>query len=1194
MFLKKFDIQGFKSFADKTTLEFRDGISTIVGPNGSGKSNISDAILWVMGEQKLKSLRGTRMEDIIFAGSETHKPLGLAQVSICMDNSKGTLPLPYEEVTVTRRAFRSGEGEFLINKNPCRLKDIQDLFNDTGIGRDSFAMIGQGRVNEIIMARPEDRRAMIEELAGIVKYRNRKKEALRKIESTEQNLTRVMDIMSELGVNIEPLSAEAQKAQLYLDIKDELDKLDINLLVRDLEQGENQRDQLAGDVEAKEASVTELEARIAREEATFEEERARLDQLNEELSSRQNQLFELKTSLQQLSGQLELSETLLAGIGERREAVEEDLSLQQARREELLGANRDKVEAHKTLKEEIAALEAEVRRTLSARDFQQQALEESEEKLRELNNEIVESQHRLASLKNQGARIALERETLEAREGKTRSRARELDVELKKLQEALEEQLGEAGSLEEELKEKRTRSRAAGEKQAALEEELNRTTRAMGELEKQLQLLRSRKKALEDIENEYQGYFQGVKNVLQARDGGQKLQGVEGVVADLIRTGSRYRLPVETALGTSAQDVVTRDQDTAREAIGYLKEIRGGRATFLPLDTIVPRPLKGEFREVLSLDGVLGTAAGLIEFEEKYRPAVENLLGSVVVARDLDAAMAASAACRRSVRVVTLEGDVISPGGSMSGGSVRTGQSGILARKVTLEELAGEISLLEKKQEKAAGEFETMAGQLEAERASREEMLLEEQALAARLDEMNGSIALARRDLENRQESLSLFRLDEDEAAQERLRLERQETRLAEEMETARREAEQLEEKYDSLKERIRETRETLGKLQEENSASRIRLAGLAEKEVAFREQLDSYYRQTGELEDRIVRLTGDLERLKSEGEDHQQTAGEVNRRVEQLGGSVEDLTFEISDLNAEKARLAASIQEKSGTSRELRRDLSALQKELNVAGQALARLESDLENKLRRLEERHELDLAGARARKEDIGDPAVAEKRLRELKKEMAFLGTVNLASIDEYARLKERFDFLEKQEADLRDSIGKLDQVVREIDQVMSRRFRDSFQQIAGAFRETFSELFGGGEARIFLTDPEDPLNTGVDIEARPPGKALKNLSLLSGGEKALTAIALLFAFLRIKPSPFCVLDEIDAALDEVNVGNFSAFLRTFSEKTQFIVISHRQGTIENSDCLYGVTMDRKTGISRMMSVELEEQKQKGAKA
>ncbi len=1187
MFLRKFELHGFKSFADKTDLEFKEGISTIVGPNGSGKSNISDAILWVMGEQRMKSLRGAKVEDIIFSGSDTRKALGMASVSITMNNGAGVLPLPYEEVTVTRKAFRSGESEFYINKTPCRLRDIQSLFNDTGIGRDSFAMIGQGRVNEIIMAKPEDRRAMIEELAGIVKYRNRKNESLRKIANTESNLVRVMDIISELNVNLEPLSDEAEKAQTYLDIKDELDDLDINLLVRDIENGQKDKDALSGRIEVFEGETSSLEAQIAQEEATFEKERLALDTINEEMSQKQGQLYELKSTSTQLSGQLELSETMLDNLRDRKEKLESEEHWQQEKIENLKNVHQEKIEIHNGIKTTLKDMEQSLNQLNSRVAFLTDSRSEKETTIDRLSGRSLDEIQYLASLRNEYNKVVYDKEATLTREDKNKEVAKKIKAEIVDMQVDHDTLSGVVAKLDEEFK---ALSRDLGKQQLDADI-LHQKSEQMGVLlagsQRELHEFESKKKILEDIQKEHEGYYFGVKTVLKAKQAGEQgFDRIKGVVADLIKIDKSYLKAIETALGNSIQDLVVENQVAAKQVISHLKKTRGGRATFLPLDTIVPRTLRDSNKDILNLDGILGTASDLVEHDAEITPAIEYLLGSVLVAKNLDVASKASRMARQSLKIVTLDGDVIHPGGSMSGGQQDSKRSSILSRNIDIQELHKSIEKAKQDIQKGnkafeqlaqkTAELETSLADLKERRRDREESLFQKRQ----------EFDFMAKNLVAKEEAMELYSLDGQDLSSQKLELLRSEEELEEKIRICEENKEKLDHELNNMQEEYKLSLSQTDTAKEERNEANVELASLQEKESGMRDALSVYYGQTEEINNRLEQLLSEKNGLSGDMQQHEDKLVNFNENIEHLGKTIEDLTFAMQDQSKEKATLADSIREKAAGSKELRKVLSEKSKNLNAERVQMAKRETDLENKHRRLEERHEMAYEEALNKKRVIEDLKSAEKRLKALKREMAFLGTVNLASIDEYARVKERYDFLSQQEGDLRDSIVKLSKVISEIDGVMVERFKESFDKISVSFKESFTSLFGGGDASLYLTDPDDLLNTGVDIEARPPGKGLKNMNLLSGGEKALTAISLLFAFLKIKPSPFCVLDEIDAALDEVNVNNFSNYLREFAGDTQFVVISHRQGTIESSDSLFGVTMDKKSGITKMVSVRLAE--------
>ncbi len=1190
MFLKKFELHGFKSFADKTALEFNDGISTIVGPNGSGKSNISDAMMWVMGEQRIKTLRGARVEDVIFSGSDTHKPLGMAAVSITMDNQEGILSLPYEEVTITRKAYRSGESEFYINKNSCRLKDIQMLFHDTGIGRDSFAMIGQGRVDEIITAKPEDRRAMIEELAGIVKYRNRKNEAQRKIANTEQNLLRVMDIISELSVNLEPLGEEAEKAQNYLDIKDELDDLDINILVRDIERGNEIRLEMDTQIQLLEMETSELESNIAMEEATFETERLNMDKLNEDMSLRQGKLYELRNSAGHLHSQLELSETMLQNLQLRRSKIEEEMQWQNHKMESLHAVHQEKIEKHDWLVKALEAKTIAIDELTNSITFLSQRKDQKAMEMEHLNAQFLDEMQFLASLHNEYNKVLYAKEATLTQEDKSKEEALKISQRVEGLRKEMEIVTQSVMELEQRVQSTSQEQEEIKNIYQIQSKDALVMQESLAQQEKELQTALSKKKVLEDIQNEHEGYFYGVKTVLKAKkESVSGFEGVRGVIADLIDIDKEYVKAIEIGLGNSIQDLVVSDQKAAQHAIAHLKRVKGGRATFLPLDTIVPRPLHERNMAVLELEGILGTASSLIRFEPFVRPAIEHLLGSVLVAKDLDWAVKASKIANQGLKIVTLEGDVIHPGGSISGGQIEQKGSSILVRKVEIQELEKQINRLTASKSAANRDFAELAQKMEvnAQKISQinQQMKAEEDQLLSKSQEKEYLQKL----LLAQEESLEIFSMDQQEISRQRRDILDNESMLKKKMHGAEKHKIELEETLKASDLEYTEVVSTLENKRQELQELHLERVSLQEKESALKDALSVYYGQSEEIYERLTNLDSELKKILDESSEHDEKILKINAQIEDMGNVIEELTFSIQDQKVKKDLLADSINQKATGSKEMRKQLSEKSKLLNGHLVTMAKQETDLENKHRRLEEKHDIAFAEALIRKRDIDDLKIAEKRLKDLKREMAFLGTVNIAAIDEYARVKERFDFLMMQEMDLRNSIEKLDQVIAEIDGVMVERFKKSFQEIAEAFKESFSKLFDGGEASLFLTEPEDLLNTGVDIEAKPPGKGLKHMNLLSGGEKALTAIALLFAFLKIKPSPFCVLDEIDAALDEVNVNHFSNYLREFAKHTQFVVISHRQGTIENSDSLFGVTMDKKSGITKMVSVRLQDPNQ-----
>lgn len=1185
MFLKKFELQGFKSFADKTTLEFNKGISTIVGPNGSGKSNISDAIMWVMGEQRMKSLRGSKVQDIIFSGSDTRKALGMAAVSITMDNQKGILPLPYEEVTVTRKAFRSGESEFLINKTPCRLKDIQNLFHDTGIGRDSFAMIGQGRVQEIITSKPEERRAMLEELAGIVKYRNRKNEALRKIDQTEQNLVRVLDIISELKVNLEPLGEEAEKAEIYLNIKDELNDLDINLLARDIAQGMENQAELEASIAIFELQTEKLETDIASKEATFEKERLEIDQITEHLSAQQATLYEMKNESQQTTAKMDVSKTMVDNLIQRKERISLELKTIEEKLSHLREMHQEKTEQHQKLKDLLSQKEQVLEKINQQLKFLGETKKNKDLALENLNAQSLDEMQYIANLRNEYNKIIYEKESNLSLEDKNKLEATSIKQSIKKVQTEIENSNQTISDVQDnyDLIEQQLIEVNKTYQDKQLEGQL--FGQKLARWQKELQDAESRKKALKDIQKEHAGYFYGVKNLLLEKDKkNSDWSGIVGVIADLISIDKKYVQALESALGNALQHVVTTTQHEAQRAIGFLKENRAGRATFLPLDTIVPRELSERYNEILNIPGVLGTANQLIQYDQAIVPAISHLLGSVVVTNNLEAAIAVSKKAEQRLKIVTLDGDVINPGGAMSGGHQEKKNTSILSRKAEISELRRNTDDLHTMIKNNNCDFELLASEIENVSAKRTSLKEKKQQVQEYLVRIKQEKSFIEKQLQAKKDELEIYTLDEIDLSKQKESINITEYELLEKLKEAELKKKTIDKNMLATKQAYQETLSEYEIYIEKRNKLNLEKVSVEEKENAMQTSLSVFYDQEQDLDLEVETMTLEMMTINKKLADHDKHLVELNQFVEKKADEVEKLIFSIQDEQRKKEELADSVREKSANSKELRRQLNEKNKQLHQNQVKLAKQETDLENRHKRLEERHELNYDQAKEKITLIDDIEAAEKRLRALKREMAFLGTVNLASIDEYARVSERYYFLNEQEVDLRHSIEKLALVIAEIDGVMADRFKSSFDEVADAFQHSFEKLFGGGEAKLFLTEPDNLLDTGVDIEARPPGKGLKNMNLLSGGEKALTAIALLFAFLTVKPSPFCVLDEIDAALDETNVNHFSNYLKTFSKGIQFVVISHRQGTIENADTLYGVTMDKKSGVTKMISVKL----------
>lgn len=1186
MCLKSLELQGFKSFADKVKMEFGPGITAIVGPNGSGKSNISDAVRWVLGEQSAKSLRGSKMEDIIFAGSSKRKAVGMAEVSLTLDNSSGIFPLPYAEIAITRRAFRSGEGEYLINKNICRLKDVQELFNDTGLGKDSFAIIGQGQVEEILNSRPEERRALIEEAAGIIKYRNRKREAFKKLEETEKSLVRIVDIIYELSQNLEPLGLQAQKAEQFKQLKSELDALEINLAIRDLEKTLAEIAGTTQIIQQNSLRIQHLEATYQTTEAKLEMNRFELNQLDEEISSFQQQLFRLTEELNKYDNTANVAEERLKVTTDQMQSLQREVEQYQDKRDKLQRKFKNQASMHQTLKRQVTLKQDEIKQIEERLATADQAFSEAEQFLEGLKNQIIDCLQQIATTRNNLNKTIFEQNALEQKMSRNRERTLELGNKLSLLkseQQLLGKEIAARNlhvkkNLEEQTK-------LAGEKEEH-ELQLQKYQLKISETQKELQTLLSRQQVMLEMQKEYEGYFQGVKSVLQARAEGNKvLPGICGAVGELIAVPAEYEKAIEVTLGSSLQNIVVKTAQDAEAAIEYLKRHRLGRATFLPLNSIQPRELSEEAKRLLNKPGVVGLAAELIGSPAQYAGVVRHLLGNILVTRELKQALKLAREAKFSIRIVTLDGDIVNAGGSLTGGSLNKKNTGLLARPREIKELEqgiakkhAEIEALSRSQHDVAkkiadleAKLKLIAGAIQTEKfelVALEQKLQSKQQEVAELDKENGLLQV---DYENYNSQLGDVKIEQQHL----------EALLAElESQNMNRDSEAKE-----LQDHLKAQKGANKAANDQLTSLKVDLASLQQQEENLQSELSDYYAADREYESLISQKRHELE---------QRTL-----QKEQFSKTREECKAQLILLVQEKAKLGDLLENKLGVREGIKENISELEKEakdkfkeLNVNKEQmhsleiqLARLESEHGSSLKRMEEKFQLTFSEALSQRSEVLQIPDAQNRVKRLRRELNTLGEVNLAAIEEYKKQKERFDFLSKQEADLKEAKAVLNKIIKEIDTVMINRFETTFYEINTAFSEVFRDLFNGGKARLDLTDPDNLLETGVEIIAQPPGKRLQNLSLLSGGERALTAIALLFAILKVKPSPFCVLDEIEASLDEVNVDRFALFLQMYSKNSQFIIISHRQGTMEVADNLYGVTMEE-SGVSKLLSVRLTE--------
>lgn len=1186
MYLKRVEIYGFKSFAEKIELEFGPGITAVVGPNGSGKSNITDAVRWALGEQSARELRGAKMEDVIFAGTDRRRPLGLAEVAITIDNAGGALPLPFTEIRVARRVDRAGEGEYLLNGVPCRLKDIHELFADTGIGKEAYSFIGQGKIDEILLSKPEDRRGLFEEAAGIVKYKNRKREAARKLEETTANLLRLGDIMGELEVQVVQLEEQARKAEAYQEYHSELETLEIQSLVKAIREAREKW-------EAQRAANRELRARIAATEGQLSGAEGELEELRGKLGALEGELASAQERLMAASGRVEKGQGKVALASEKVAGLEEDL----ARLDRETSGARERVGRL----EEQAAREGERREKLAAEAIAVwERLTAAEEELSALTTDITARNEALEGIKEGSIdllrRISDRQSWLGSGEKGREEVARRLDKLKGDQAAALEARDREAAAMagarvevenlereSEEVARELARGRRRKEEADA---DLGRLAEEERRQRDRVQALDSRLRLLEEMHREHEGYQKGARSILAERDSTSVLAGVIGVAAELLTVPREYEKAIETAMGPALQNLVTGTDRDAEKAINWLKEKGAGRATFLPLNTV--RGSRLSPGEVKGLDdpGAVGIALDLVKFDSRYADAMAFLLGRLLVARDMKAALRIGKLNDLRYRVVTLDGDILNPGGSMTGGSTGARAMGLLGRERERAEAGEELARLKARLEETVHEFQ---------RARQAKNEAEERIAACqrRIHEIELALAGRAKDLARLQEERARWNetadLAEIEIAQfsaEMSGSQRLAAQWAAELAGLEEEKAALDADVSAQTEEIRDLGARRDALNEEITRLRVRRAEIRQEDAGLSEQATRTAAARAEIEESLRVKTEERARISSRKAGALAELETLRRELAGLEASRAEAEAALNALQDRRRGDVESLSFKEREIRSLRRSLADAQNKLHAGELEETRQEMEAQGGMDRLFDQHRMSFAEAAVRVAGLPENPDAHARCEELRARIEELGPVNLMALEEFRKVRERHEFLTKQTADLEEARGSLYRVIEEMDGRIKNRFAEAFRAIREQFNLMFQKLFDGGRADLVLVDEQNLLETGVDIIAQPPGKKLQNLSLLSGGEKALAAIALLFAILRIKPAPFCILDEIDAALDDANVDRFAEVLGEFSRSSQFIVITHQKGTMSAADVLYGVTMEE-FGVSKLLSVRLAQE-------
>ena len=1181
MYLKNIEVYGFKSFAQKINFEFHNGITGIVGPNGSGKSNVGDAVRWVLGEQSAKQLRGGNMQDVIFSGTESRKPLSFASVAITLDNSDHKLPVDFNEVTVARRLYRSGESEYLINGSSCRLKDIQEMFYDTGIGKEGYSIIGQGQIDKILSGKPEDRRELFDEAAGIVKFKRRKNTTIKKLEEERQNLVRVTDILSELTKQLGPLEKQSETARIYLAKREELKTLDVNLFLLEYEQSGQNLEELEQKLSNAQRELDEAQKAYDRTKAEYERLEEELETLNERLDSLKEEQQQNALGKQQFEGQMQvLEEQILAGrqssehFKSRLATLKEELA---HRREEQENLSEEKLTLHEKLKE--------IRKSLKEEEKELENIvsnvEECTSAVEDGKNEIIEILNSRATTKGKAQRFDAMIEQLDIRKAEVSQRILRLKSE------------------EEVLENDRSRYQQAYDEITASIQEVNEEcTRLSGEVQKLQTKLQeqsreieagqtayhreaSRLESLRNITERYDGYGNSIRRVMEQK---AKEPGIRGVVADIIHVQKDYEVAIETALGGSIQNIGTDNEQTAKRMIGFLKQNRYGRATFLPLSNISG---SGGFtqRDALKEPGVIGTANTLVQADAEYSELVQYLLGRVLVVDNIDHAIAIGKKYRHSIRMVTIEGESLSPGGSMTGGAFRN-NSNLLGRRREIEELEKNVALRKK-------ELETTQRSILENREQRNkfrDMINElQQKLRGQYIEQN----TAKMNLEQLQEKAQEIQKNYRQIDRDQDELRHQASEIREDHKNIAKELEDSQKDEKELETFIETKQAELDEWKAEETAKQKKLEQIRLDSSAL-EQQEHF------LQENLSRLQSEIKTFEKESEDLLTSLAQSGDEITRKEGGIQDLKKAIEDCRKKDEQLLAQRQ-KCETEKEERTEshkaffekrdhlsekTTLLDKECFRLRSQAEKVEEQREGRISYMWEEYEITPNNALSyKKEDLDDFQEIKKDVARIKEEIRRLGSVNVNAIEDYKELLERHTFLTTQYTDLVKAEETLENIIQELDEGMRKQFTEKFQDIQREFDKAFKELFGGGKGTLELAEGEDILEAGIRIISQPPGKKLQNMMQLSGGEKALTAIALLFAIQNLKPSPFCLLDEIEAALDDSNVGRFASYLQKLTKNTQFIIITHRRGTMNAADRLYGITMQEK-GVSTLVSVDLVE--------
>ncbi len=1187
MYLKRLEMQGFKSFAEKIKLDFNCGITAVVGPNGSGKSNIADAIRWVLGEQSVKTLRGSKMEDVIFAGTEHRKPLGFAEVTIVLDNSDSTLPIDYEEVAITRRVYRSGESEYLINKTNCRLKDITELLLDTGIGRDGYSVIGQGRIDEILSTRSEDRRQIFEEASGIMKYKVRKHDAEKKLELTRQNLERINDIIAELESQLEPLREQSEKARRFLDLREELKVLEVNVYLDSMKKFRDRLEVMDKQLKTVQDQINDENNKLDEITRSNKEKTDLLKTMDERLEEAKQLFYEMEGNLERCSSEIKLNQEKIANLMQNIERLDTEKAELREKIEVLETEEAGKKDRLKYLERQLEEYSAKLAGYEKQMEELLKTLDEEERSIELLKSEIMDKMDIQSDKKLQISNLRSHIENMQKRQ-------RSIDTEVYQNVVEKDREKMKKEELTESIRNAEQHIKGHKEKLSGLFREREETDKMLSELRMKqakinsdIQSKSSRVRTLREMEQKLEGYNRSVREVLQACHASPQFgRGIHGALAQLIEVDRKYETAIEISLGGALQNIVTQTEEDAKKAIEFLKKNKLGRATFLPIRSVEGRGFDNQtMARIKQCEGFCGVASELVSHDSVYTGIIRNLLGKVVVIDNLDNGIKMARKFRYSFRIVTLDGDLLNTGGAMSGGSLENRGTGILTRNREISELDEELKSLRQQETGVSKDIKQLTEDI------------------SRIDSDISSI-------ENEIKNNELVKIrDESHLAQTDENLEK----LTARMEMLRQEKEQLEReiketgneltKYElellQIEEEISEAKKTVAEFQEkhkEDQAARdalhtditdykISVNSIKESIAGVNESSDRIHTEKENMVMSITKKESEQERFREEIKKLEEQIEGLNARIKKHSEERSGRSFEIDRLTEERKILEEDIYDIVNKINDTNKTILLLQEEYSRTEVRKTRLEAEMEALQDRIWNEYELTYSSAMELKKDVGSLTSAQRRINEIKNMIKELGPINVAAIDDYIKTKDRYEFMTNQRNDMEQAREKLLRVIAEMTSIMKKQFLEQFKLINKNFNDVFRELFNGGRASLTLVDEENVLESGIEIEAQPPGKKLQNMMLLSGGERAFTAIALLFAILRLKPSPFCVLDEIEAALDEANVYRFVEYLKNYSCNTQFIVVTHRKGTMEGSDMLYGVTM-QEHGVSKIISMKMGE--------